>query len=231
MTSTQTTLVVHILAGGLGLVTGFVALFAAKGARRHRRSGMLFVYSMIAMALHGAVIAALKGTEISVIAGLLTAYMVITALTTARPAAAGSQGMDVGMTVVALAVGVASFALGFQARATPTVEDGIPADMFFLFGTVALLAGGSDIRVIRSGGLQGAARLTRHLWRMCYALWVASASFFLGQADEFPPALRIPALLAVPVLVPLVAMLYWLWRVRIRGIFRGTPRAWSQKAT
>ena len=38
------TLLVHILAGGLGLVSGDVALSAVKGARLHRKSGMLFVY-------------------------------------------------------------------------------------------------------------------------------------------------------------------------------------------
>jgi len=36
-----------------------------------------------------------------------------------------------------------------------------------------------------------------------------------------PPAMRIPALLAIPVLIVLVAMVYWLWRVRFRRSFRG----------
>jgi hypothetical protein len=133
--------------------------------------------------------------------------------------------------VAALGIGVTGLALGFDTFTAPTDRrDGIPGGVFFLFGTVALLAGVSDIRMIRSGGLQGASRLARHLWRMCYALWVASASFFLGQADEFPEALRIPGLLAIPVLVPLVAMVYWLWRVRIRGSYRGVLRARSQEA-
>ncbi len=66
----------------------------------------------------------------------------------------------------------------------------------------------------------GPSRLVRHPWRMSFALFIASMSFFLGQADEFPEALRIPALLAVPALAPLVIMLYWLWRVRIRRSLR-----------
>jgi hypothetical protein len=40
-------LFVHILAGGFGLVSGCVALYASKGATLHRRSGMLFVYVML----------------------------------------------------------------------------------------------------------------------------------------------------------------------------------------
>jgi hypothetical protein len=34
---------VHILAGGAGLLAGYVALYAAKGVTLHRRSGMLFI--------------------------------------------------------------------------------------------------------------------------------------------------------------------------------------------
>jgi hypothetical protein len=56
---------------------------------------------------------------------------------------------------------------------------------------------------------------------MCFALFIAALSFFIGQADEFPEALRIPLLLAVPVLAPVVSMGYWLWRVRSRPPVRG----------
>ena len=36
------------------------------------------------------------------------------------------------------------------------------------------------------------------------------------QAHTFPEALRHPALIVVPVLVPLLAMPYWVWRLRRR---------------
>jgi hypothetical protein len=41
------TYLVHIIAGTLGLLTGYVALYAAKGGTLHRKSGMLFVYTTI----------------------------------------------------------------------------------------------------------------------------------------------------------------------------------------
>jgi hypothetical protein len=86
---------------------------------------------------------------------------------------------------------------------------------------VYLLAGIGDVRVIRAGGIRGTSRLARHLRRMSWALWIAASSFFFGQAKVIPKPIRIPALLAFPVLVVLVAMLYWLWRVRIRRSLRG----------
>jgi hypothetical protein len=72
--------------------------------------------------------------------------------------------------------------------------------------------------------LAGALALSRHLWRMCFALFIAATSFFLGQADLFPAELRHPALLGLPVLVVLGAMVYWLWRVRFRSALR---QAWA----
>lgn len=99
-----------------------------------------------------------------------------------------------------------------------------------MFGVVGLMAAAGDVRMIRAGGVQGPRRLRRHLWRMCFALYIASASFFLGQADEFPEGIRIPALLAIPAFLPLLAMVFWLRRVRVRPSARSmaglaTPEA------
>ena len=55
-----------------------------------------------------------------------------------------------------------------------------------------------------------------------FALFIAAMSFFLGQAKVIPKPIRIPGLLALPVLAVLVTMLYWLWRVRRKRAFRGT---------
>jgi uncharacterized membrane protein len=219
-------LLVHILSAGLGLVFGSVALSAAKGATLHRKSGMLFVYAMLAMSLTAVVIAVSRGQEANVIAGLLTAYLVTTALTTVRPPTAGLRRVEAAAMLIALAVGLTSITLGFAALAAPRgTRGGIPFVIFFMFGTVALLASIGDVRMIRSGRRTGVPRLTRHLWRMCYALWIAAASFFLGPrarvAKVLPEALLNPALLALPVLLVLVVMFYWLWRVRRKRSFRG----------
>jgi hypothetical protein len=36
-----------------------------------------------------------------------------------------------------------------------------------------------------------------------------------------PEAIRMPALLPIPVFVPVAVMLYWLWRIRIRKTLLG----------
>ena len=51
------------------------------------------------------------------------------------------------------------------------------------------------------------------------ALFIASASFFLGPVRRIPEPLRIPVLRLIP-LVVLVTMVYWLWRYRRKRISR-----------
>ena len=218
-----TVLTVHIVAASLGILSGYVALYAAKGATLHRRSGTLFVYAMVTMAMLGAAIAGVWGiaptTNIPV--GLLTAYLVITALTTVVPRGAGARRLDLGLMLVALAVALVLLTFGVQALANGGKRHGMPAFPFFMFGAVALLGSAGDLRVLRSGALAGASRIARHLWRMSLALLIAALSFSVQLAKYLPASMRIPALLALPLLAVLVTMLYWLWRVRFRRSFRG----------
>src|SRR5688572_20593125 len=115
----RATLFVHILAGTVGLVAGYVALYAAKGATIHRKSGMVFVYAMITMAVGGLSIAVVRSVapEINIPAALLTSYLVITALTTVRDSALGSRLWAVGFMLIALAVGTIMATFAFEAFA------------------------------------------------------------------------------------------------------------------
>lgn len=213
---------VHIVAGSLGLLSGYIAIFAPKGAKVHRKAGMLFVCAMLTMCTGGVVLALGKKWQVvNVPAALMTAYLVVTSLTTIRPARIGARTLHLGGLVVASIVGLTMIVFGFQAVAAGGNRDGIPAFPFFLFGVVGVLGSAGDVRLLNTGALQGTSRLTRHLWRMSFALFIAAMSFFFGQAKVIPKPIRIPGLLALPVVAVLVTLLYWLWRVRIRRSLRG----------
>jgi uncharacterized membrane protein len=204
----------HIGAGLVGLASGAVALGVPKGKRLHRRSGIVFVCSMIAMAVTGAVIAAQHAKPLSVIAGALTCYLVLTALLAARRPTARWRWLDVGAMLLGLAIGVYALRLGIDALRGGTGKiDGQPAQVAIVFGSVALLAALLDARMLLARGIRGAHRIARHLWRMCFALFLAAASFFLGQAQVFPEPVRNLAVLAAPVIIVLLLMLFWLVRV------------------
>jgi len=201
----MTLLPLHITAGVVGLASGAVALYARKGGVLHRKSGKVFVYATLAMSISGATIAALKSQTINVVAGLLTFYLVTTALLTVRDR---PRWLDVCATVFGL--GLALFSLGSGFAGAPS------AGGFIFFGAVALLAVYGDLRLMRAGGIQGIHRIARHLWRMCFAMFVLTGSFFLGQSQVFPEPIRIVPLLATPVFLVIFLMIYWLVRVKIQ---------------
>ena len=197
----------HVTGGLLALTSGAVALSTQKGGRLHRRSGIVFVYAMLVMSTSGAVMAALMPERISVIAGMLTFYLVLTSLLTVRRRGPEFRWIDIVATIYALVIGLLSIAFAVTDGRDGTTPVG------FLFGAVALLAALGDIRMLMSRHMEWSQRIARHLWRMCFALWIATASFFLGQSDEFPEALRIMPLLCTPVLLVMLLMAYWLVRV------------------
>lgn len=101
--------------------------------------------------------------------------------------------------------------------------------MVFFVATVCLLAALGDFRMIRAGGVRGARRLTRHLWRMCFGLFIATGSFFLGQMQFVPAPIRVVPLLLALAITPLVLLLYWVSRVglrhRVSGLIVAEPRS------
>ena len=220
------TLLVHIVGGSLALASGFVALYASKGALLHRKAGIVFVCSMLVMATAGFMIAITRGVApaINLPAALLTSSLVITALTTVRPPSATSRRIDTAAMLVLLATGLTCIAFAVQAFAGGGQRNGMPAFPFIMFGVAGTLAGVGDLRMLRTGPLHGARRIARHLWRMSFALFIAALSFFIGQAKVIPEPIRIMPLLGLPVLAVLVTMIYWLWRIRVRKSLRGLTR-------
>jgi hypothetical protein len=214
---------IHIVAAGLGLVSGAIALSVAKGGRWHRASGQVFAYAIFAMCGTAVVSALVKGQATNVMAGTMTAYLVFTGVATVRPPSPGSRRRDIALMLVALTLGLGTFAGGIVAVASPDGKlFGLPAFPFFLFGVLGVSGAIGDVKTMRAGTLRGAPRLSRHLWRMCMALFITTASFFSIRARVaavLPALFTTPALRALPVVLVLVTMFYWLWKVRFRRSF------------
>ncbi|HKY53041.1 MAG TPA: hypothetical protein VJM08_01995, partial [Anaerolineales bacterium] len=106
--------ILHIIGGLIGLTSGALALSSPKGATLHRKSGIIFVYAMLLLSFTGVVIAALLPERISVIAGMLTFYLVITALLTVRRRPQGFDWIVAGAMVFAWIIGLPSIAFAIQ---------------------------------------------------------------------------------------------------------------------
>jgi hypothetical protein len=216
-----TTLLIHIAAGTVAIVTGYLALFAGKGAWLHRRAGLLFVCAMVVMGLTASVLSVVRSAEGTGLGGLLVVYMVGTALTIVRPRTAALRRLEAGLMALGLALSLGMIVLGIWASAGSGTTGGAPGGAGVVNGIILLLAVAGDLEVMRADGLRGGARLARHLWRMCFAMFMATGSFFLGQADEIPERFRVWPVLAILALLPLLVMPYWLRRVRRQPV----PRA------
>lgn len=109
---------------------------------------------------------------------------------------------------------------GVKAYNSPRgVLNGVPFVMHFFIATVNLVAAAGDVRIMRFGVPRGGPRLARHLWRMCFALFVAAGSFFSIRervAKILPEPFTTVPMRALPILLVFGAMFYWLWRIRAR---------------
>jgi uncharacterized membrane protein len=212
----MTILPVHILAGLLALVFGYIALFANKGAAVHRKSGTGFVIAMTVMSLTGALIATVKPDRGSIIAGLLTFYFVVTGLLTVKQVP-GHNRISTFVMVLGFVVGLFAIWAGWWLAQRGRPE----AAPMLIFSAMSIGGAVGDWRMLRAGGIQGRARIKRHLWRMCFAMWVAAASFFWGPPNRVPELIRYPMVFPIPVLAPIAVMAYWLWKMRGKRIVRG----------
>jgi hypothetical protein len=224
-------LFLHIAGGSVGIISGAVALLARKGGRRHRVAGTTFFISMLIMATIGAAASPFLPVPSmpNVFAGVLTFYLVATGWMAVKRKGGRIGRLDKAGLSVALAVVAAGVSFIVMARNSPTGTVGkTPPQAFFVFTLVGSIAAAGDLTMILRGGISGSTRIARHLWRMSAALTIASGSFFLGQQRVMPVAMRGSPWLFVPVIAPLVLMIFWLIRVRFKS---RTRPSWAGAAS
>lgn len=209
-------LIPHICAGTLGMLSGFVAMFFRKGSRRHGLAGDVFVVSMLILSVSGVLLAIMKSQPGNILGGTFTFYLVVTAWMVARRGNQRPGIFDWAAFAVALTVGAFEVTYGLEAALSPTgLKYDYPPGPYFFLGSVAVLAIAGDIRMLLRGGLFGTQRIARHLWRMCFAWFIASASIFLARQRIFPVFFRKTGVLFLLSFLPLILMVFWLIRVRL----------------
>src|SRR5579863_1413780 len=219
-------LLLHIASGTLGMLSGFVAVFLRKGSRRHGLAGNAFVIAMLGLAASGVYLAVMKSQAGNILGGTLTGYLVATAWLTARRRDGKPGIFDWGALLVALAIGAVAVTWGLEAALGATgLKHGYPAGPYLMLGSVASLAAVGDIRMLAHGGISGPRRIARHLWRMCFALFIAAASIFLARQHLFPALLQKTGALILLSFLPLVLMIFWLVRVRVAKAYQSRDPA------
>jgi hypothetical protein len=222
------TLLVHIAGGTVGLLSGTAAIIFRKGSRRHALAGRVFVVAMLIMSSFAAYLAILRHQPSNFVGGIFTFYLIGTGWLTARRQDRQTSRFDWVLLLIPLTLGLDNWVNGVAiARGKVDGPDGVPVGMIFFMGSIMLLAAAGDVRMLLGGGVAGTQRIARHLWRMCFGLFIAAGSFFLGPSNRplrlltaaglgshLSPALFSTGLYLVLTLLPLVLLVYWLIRVR-----------------
>lgn len=212
----DTTIVaLHIATGTIAVLAGLVAGIARKGANTHRAAGKVFLISMGAASLAGAVLGLYRPDQfITFFAGLLSLYLLATGWMAATRR--GQAGLpEIAALVCIAAIGSALAMLGVDAMNAETgLRFGYSAEPYFFLAAIAFIGAVLDLAALVRHGVQGAQRVARHLWRMCFAYFIAAGSLFTGPgATAFPEPIRNSGALSLPEPAILIFMLSWLGAV------------------
>jgi uncharacterized membrane protein len=209
---------IHIAGGLAALPAGAVAVAARKGGRLHARAGTLFFGSMLVLGITGAILMPFRTPDPgSPIIGLFVVYFVATSWVAARRRDGTTGKFEIAACAAALVMAALMLSSGLRGD-VETLEGG--AGPVFIAATILLVAGLLDLNAILRARLTPAQRIARHLWRMCFAFFIATGSFFLGQQDVLPAAVRGSPILFVLAFAPFAVMAFWLVRVRLGKRFR-----------
>tara|TARA_R110001592_G_scaffold5627_2_gene30977 strand:- start:907 stop:1554 length:648 start_codon:yes stop_codon:yes gene_type:complete len=203
-------LIFHIIAGILVLLFGSIALISSKGLRLHKLTGNIFFIAMVMLSLT-AIYLEIQFDDFPIM-GIFSLYFASTSWLAVK-----RQAGTIGVFEVCAFLCIAMVAITFYKWGWDIVYNGkvlermLPLPMYFIFGSFAAFAAILDLNMILRGGLVGAHRIARHLWRMCIALLLATMSF-LSQ-DIFPEFIQNTGLLWSPVIVLLLIIVFWLCRL------------------
>lgn len=228
---TNLALVLHVIAGTIALLAGIVAMSSRKGARTHRLAGTVFFVSMLVMAVFADYLAVAMPEQIpNLFIGTFTIYLVATAWLTVRRKE-GSVGIPERVAlVVILCLCIPFVILSFQLATglKPSFKSAVPLEgpvriAIYSFTFFVAMTAIGDARLVLAGGITGARRIGRHLWRMCLGLTFAAGSAFTnGLPRLLPKTVHVPLiLLFVPQLSSLVLLIFWMIRVRFTGWYKG----------
>jgi hypothetical protein len=228
------TLMAHICGGAVGLISGTAAMIFRKGSPRHILTGRIFVLSMLLMGAAAVPLAVLNHEPSNISGGIFTIYLIGTAWLTAKRKDGERSRWDWIALLIPLTLGTLSWLNGLTiVRSGASSQNGVPVGMIFFMGSVMLLAAAGDVRMLIGGGVVGGRRIARHLWRMCFGLFIAAGSFFLGPSNRplrllsslglgqhLPAILFTTTLYLILTLLPLALLVFWMLRVRLTRAFQ-----------
>lgn len=177
-------LILHVIGGTIGLITGTINIIRKKGGELHGNIGMLFLYGMLTAGLSSLVLSVMHPNYFLFIVGIFTLYMTATGKRYLHFKQSGKKPgiMDWGLTGGMLLAGIAflGFGLALLIRGN---NFGI---VFLAFSFIGLRFSFADMSNYRGKSKIKNFWLTGHLQRMIGS-YIASTTAFLVVNVKYIP--------------------------------------------
>src|SRR5690625_2695998 len=209
-------LIIHILSGAVGLLSGLINIIQPKGNKRHKFIGRIFFVSMIIVGISSLMLSYINPNYFLFIMGVFTLYMVISAqryLKHKQQRTHFSHLTDWIISMTMLAVCLIFLGLGVWLL----IHSNTFGIVFITFGGLSLMFISQDIRYFRKRSKIKNYWLLAHLQRMVGSFIAALTAFLVVNAQYFPE--QIPSLVfwLVPTIVFTPLIVKWSKKYRIKS--------------
>ena len=179
-------LILHIVAGTVGLLSGTFAIAVRKGSPLHRASGNIFTVAMLTLASSALCLAIMKSQHGNIIGSIITFYMITTAWLAGRRRGIGR--LDLAALLVGTGGAVAIITLGVWTLHHPDKKPPLPCASSW---QPSSCSPPPEISACLLAAASPADRESRVTYGACVSdSSFATGSFFLGQQQVFPAFLR-----------------------------------------
>ena len=202
----------HLVVGSLAVFSGFIAMLLPKGKTLHKFVGKIFFYTMLALCFSGIYLTLLRSLQLTFFLATFSLYLLLTGwYAVARKGSSITLFDKVGFYFIST-FGIATLILATLGWSLnwhyPPNEPSYPNYLIFVCFSAVLAYW--DYQLLIAKVLVGTKRLIRHLWRMYFALFIATGIFFGGNSNVLPEALRTELILITPIVTVLMFMFGWL---------------------
>lgn len=197
-------LILHIVSGGLALLTGGVNLLRKKGDKTHRTIGKVFVFSLMASCFSAIFLSLYKGSMFLFIIGFFTLYMISTGMrymTTIKRRVKANRvsTSDWLLTLILFLFSLALFYLSIHAL----VKGQLFGLVFLMFSGLSMLMVYQDYVNLTGKSTAQNFGLLMHIQRMTGAYIATITAFIVVNVDFLPGFISwiIPTALVLPFIV------------------------------
>jgi uncharacterized membrane protein len=199
----KTFLVLHIVTGTLGLISGTINIIGKKGGKIHQIVGQIFLYSMLAVSISAFVLSIIHPNYFLFIVGVFTLYLVSsgTRYLHLKQLYKGQKPkfIDWFLTYFMLVFGILFIAFGVY----HIFHRQIFGIVFITFGGIGLKMVMADFKNYKGKSVIVNVWMTAHIQRMIGA-YIAALTAFLVVNNQILPgyiAWLLPTLILFPVIV------------------------------